>query len=375
LIVFPGNLFAAVRHFFVSRARFSSSRQPSIDGDKRSLVAASHFPARDCRPLRIIVNFFALDPISLVAGLIFPAAAQTLCASCSIRHAHRSNPRRIIAWRFVHDAILFVTHLTFRGKIARKKQIKFKAMPDPNAPPPPTPPVNPPDDHQPKPRGYFNQAQLDDLETAESVLAAAQDHADDLAARQITADYIAGFATAIQQARAKTSATGQSTDKTGAAALNANGAERALIIALQGIQSAAKQKHRMLDEDDDPATNFSTDGYLIGERLNAKRSVLLQNADTLIAKANADNLPGYDAAGIKVVTDALQAYKDAGGDQQSADEDRGTDITLRDALIKKINTRRMAIQHAADALWPYTAKSTRPIRKALQLPQSRPFNG
>ena len=245
-------------------------------------------------------------------------------------------------------------------------------MPDPT---PPTPPTPAPDTHTPKPRGYFNQAQLDDLETAESVLTAAQDHADDLTARQVTADYVAGFATAITQARTKTSDTGQSADTTGAATLNADGAERALIVALQGIQSAAKQKHRMLDEDDDPATNFSTDGYLIGQRLNPNRAALLQNADTLIGKANADNLPGHDAAGIKSVTDALQAYKAAGGDQQSADEGRGTDRDQRDALIKKINSRRMAIQHAADALWPYTAKSTRPIRKAFQLPQSRPFNG
>ena len=244
-------------------------------------------------------------------------------------------------------------------------------MPDPTPPTPPTPA----DDHTPKPRGYFNQAQLDDLEIAESVLTAAQDHDTGLARRQITAGYIAGFATAITQARAKISETGQAADNTGAATLNAGGAERALLIALQGIQSAAKQKHRMLDEDDDPATNFSTDGYLIGKRLNLNRAALLQNADTLIGKAGTDELPGYDEAGIKAVADTLKIYRDAGGGQQSADEDRGTDRTQRDALIKKINSRRMAIQHAADALWPYTAKSTRPIRKAFQLPLSRPFNG
>ena len=245
-------------------------------------------------------------------------------------------------------------------------------MPDPI---PPTPAPAPAGDPTPKPRGYFNQAQLDDIETAENVLAAAQDHAEDLAGRQITADYLAGFATAIGQARTKTSETGQAADNTGAATLNAAGAERDLVVALQGVQSAAKQKHRMLDEDDDPATNFSTDCYLIGQRLNPNRAALLQNADTLIAKARADDLPGYAAAGIKTVTDALDAYKKAGTSQQSGEEDRGTDIAQRDALIKKINVRRMAIQHAADALWPYTAKTTRPIRKAFQLPLSRGFNG
>jgi hypothetical protein len=245
-------------------------------------------------------------------------------------------------------------------------------MPDPTPSPTPDPS---PDNHTPKPQGYFNQAQLDDLETGEKVLTAAQSHTDDLAKRQIDADYITGFAAAIQQARDKTTESGQATDQTGTDTLNATGAERALVTALQGIQSAAKQKHRMLDEDDDPATNFSTDGYLIGQRLNPNRATLLQNADTLIAKANADDLPGHDTAGIKVVTDALQAYKHATAGQQTDEEDRGADIIARDALIKKINTRRMAIQHAADALWPYTDKTNKPVRKAFQLPQSRPFNG
>jgi hypothetical protein len=243
------------------------------------------------------------------------------------------------------------------------------------ADPVPSSSPSPSDDTSPKPRGYFNQAQLDDIDTAEKVLAAALDHTTDLAKRQITTTYLDGFAMAIAQARTKTTETGQATDETEADTLLATGAERALLTALQGIQSAAKQKHRMLAEDDDPATNFSTDGYLIGLRLNPKRSILLQNADTLIAKARTDDLPGYDTAGIKVVTDALKAYKDAGDEHQSDEEDRGTDKNQRDALIKKINARRMAIQHAADALWPYTNKTSRPIRKAFQIPQSRPFNG
>ena len=137
------------------------------------------------------------------------------------------------------------------------------AVPLPPVPGPTEPVV---EDTAPRPRGYFNQAQLDDLDLAESVLAAARTHASALAARQVTADYLAGFAASLEQARAKITATGQAADKTGAATLSANGTERALVIALQGIQSAAKQKHRMLAEDDDPATNFSTEK--IRDRLN-----------------------------------------------------------------------------------------------------------
>ena len=48
-----------------------------------------------------------------------------------------------------------------------------------------------------------------------------------------------------------------------------------LAAALQKIQSSAKQKHKMLDEDGDPATNFPTDGYLIGTRLDARLSATI----------------------------------------------------------------------------------------------------
>lgn len=232
-----------------------------------------------------------------------------------------------------------------------------------------------PDDSTPRPRGYFNQAQLDDLDTAESVLTAAQTHAAALAEREITAEYLGGFSTALQQARVKITATGQASDQAGTATLNAIGAERALLVALQGVQSAAKQKHRMLAEDDDPTTNFSTDGYLIGQRLNPNRATLMQNAATLLAKAKADGLPGYGTSGIAGVEAALAAYQQAEQGQQSADEAGGMDRAARDALMRKINVRRMAIQHAADALWPYTSKEARPVRKSFQLPLSRPFSG
>ncbi|MFN0104801.1 MAG: hypothetical protein ACKV2U_22290, partial [Bryobacteraceae bacterium] len=148
-------------------------------------------------------------------------------------------------------------------------------MPDtltaPSAPATPaTPPAAEPAKAERKTPGYFTQAQLEDLALAEDVLAAAEntERAAALAVRQIDAAYVGGLATAIQQARAKTSDTGQSGDETLNATLNASGSERTLLIALQGIQSAAKQKKRMLEEDEDAATTFSTDGYLIGQRLN-----------------------------------------------------------------------------------------------------------
>ena len=254
-------------------------------------------------------------------------------------------------------------------------------MPDPtsNTPSAPANPVAPAPKTQP--RGYFNQAQVADIQLAEDIIAAAADpeNAPPLATRDITAEYIAGLGTAIAAARAKMSATGQANSGHQPATLNAEDAEdaeRGLIARLRNIQAAAKQKHQMLAEDDDDATNFPTDGYLIGARLNPNRPLLLQNAEALRAKATADALPGYKTpeALARIATD-IQAYKDATASQSERDEAAEQDRIQRDALVKKINARRTATQHAADALFPYTEEENRPTRKRFKLPLDRPLNG
>ena len=66
----------------------------------------------------------------------------------------------------------------------------------------------------------------------------------------------------------------------------------------------------MLAEDDDDSTNFATDGYLIGTRLNISRALLLQNATTLQGKAAADALPGFGTpASLQIIADAIAAYR------------------------------------------------------------------
>ena len=228
----------------------------------------------------------------------------------------------------------------------------------------------------PKPRGYFNKAQLEDLTVAEDIHAAASaaGRAAAFAGQDITAEYLAGLATAIAQARAKTTETGQDADAGQAATLNAGDAEKELVVLLQKIQSAAKQKHRMLAEDDDPETNFPIDGYLFGKRLNISRALLLQNAAALKTKAESDSLPGFKTpADIQRITDAIQAYSGATSDQAEGDLEAGEDRGSRDKLIRKINARRIAIQHAADALWPYTGEDNGPVRALFHLPKSRPM--
>ena len=47
----------------------------------------------------------------------------------------------------------------------------------------------------------------------------------------------------------------------------------------------------------------------------------------------------------------------------------------RGAMILEINDRRMEIQFAADAEWPYTNPLNATARAAFHLPRSRPFSG
>ena len=158
--------------------------------------------------------------------------------------------------------------------------------------------------------------------------------------------------------------------------LNADDAERALITALQGIPAAARQRHRKLAEDDNPATDFATDRYLIGQRLNPNRATLLQNAAALSGKATTDALPGYKTPkSLAAIGKAIGDYQSATATQAERELDAENDRIARDNLVCKINARRMAIQHAADALWTYTDPDNTPTRKAFQLPPDRPFNG
>lgn len=76
---------------------------------------------------------------------------------------------------------------------------------------------------------------------------------------------------------------------------------------------------------------------------------------------------------IQAVEDALAAYRGSEAESATADSDQVGDTTSRDKLVKTINTRLSAIQHAADALWPYTNEDNAAQRKAFELPQNRPL--
>ena len=235
-----------------------------------------------------------------------------------------------------------------------------------------SPPVTPPAAAA-KP-GYFNQAQLEDLDLAELILASARSNAAALEEQDITTVYLDGFAAHASETRARASESGQGKEDAKAATELSGKAATSLFTALQQIQSAAKQKHKMLAEDGDPSTNFPTDGYLIGTRLNGSRASLLQNAATLITRIQEDALPGYKTPEKSPPSSSCSPTTAARTSEQT-DTTRDKEITRldRDELIHVLNTRRSAIQHAADALWPWSDENNRPIRKTFSLPLNRPL--
>ena len=237
----------------------------------------------------------------------------------------------------------------------------------------PTPVISPPA-AAPRPRSYFNQGQLEDIKLAESVLAAATANASEVADRDIDGGFLTGFSGIIAEARSRSSLSVEGAAGSEQATLESSKTAADLHTALQGIQSAAKQKHKMLATDGDSDTNFPTDGYLIGTRLNGSRANFLQSAETLIARAKADSLPGYKRPEqIGILEGLLEKYRDDTSVQQESTRTKELARLTRDDLMSTLNTRRSVIQHAADALWPWSAESSRPTRKTFDLPLTRPM--
>jgi hypothetical protein len=61
--------------------------------------------------------------------------------------------------------------------------------------------------------------------------------------------------------------------------------------------------------------------------------------------------------------------------QNARKSDATTERRQRDAQIASITDRRLTIQFAADAEWPYTVDTNAGIRSEFYLPASQPFHG
>ena len=238
-------------------------------------------------------------------------------------------------------------------------------------------------------RSTFNQAQLEDLEVGESIVDEARKTAykTALASRDITTAVVDALAALCLEARRKTTEAIHEDTAAEAQTLNATGLERQVVVAIQEIQSAAKQKYARREP-------VQLQNYFIGQRINPNEATLHQIAFSIAERltprtgadlATADDkLPGITLAkvnALRVLID-LPATPAASPSSSSSSapsaivpEEAVTDRAQRDAMIREINDRRMEIQFAADAEWPYTDPANATARRAFHLPRSRPYAG
>ena len=235
----------------------------------------------------------------------------------------------------------------------------------------------------------FNQSQLEDLETAEDIVKSARTdpYKTALAAREITTAVVDHLAQLCFDARRRTAKVVREETAGQTLTLRATGRERELVILLQEIQAAAKQKYARREPS-------RLQDFFIGDRLNPNEATLHQNAfsiaDLLTPQTGTDlataseRLPGITLAKIDELRSLINLPPTGSSSSSSASSsdddtlippDAVADRAERDLLIGEINDRRMEIQFAADAQYPYTDSRNEEARRAFQLPLSRPISG
>ncbi len=249
-------------------------------------------------------------------------------------------------------------------------------MPDSPTPPPGSP--TPTSHHRND--AVLNQAQVQALTKAEQIVAAARKatYAPALALRDITPAMVDQLDADILAARrASARAIHHTTGKEVATAEQLH-AKRSLILSLQEVQAAARQKYSRREP-------VKLQAYFIGKRLDQSRADLLQYAAGILLQLEgdptatppvpADPLPGIIPAKITALAAARSAYDDAKNPQTHGQTDATDERSERDILIDDLTDRRMDIQFAADAEWPYSDDINAGARREFYLPLSQPYNG
>lgn len=244
-------------------------------------------------------------------------------------------------------------------------------MPDEPTPPPPAP-EPPPGPAVPKQsRGLLNQAQLESLTKAEQVTLAALKpvYAAKLAAGDIAGTFVELLKTDCGLARKKGGDAIQGTTGKESATATEAAAQKALMKAIQAIQSRARQKYFFTDPD-------ALTAYYIGtDRIDANRPMLEQVSQAIIEKLTTDTLPGVTAAQKTALADRRKDYVDANTAQTGAQSTATSARTDLEDMLKSITQRRMTIQFAADAEWPWHDPASAGVRKEFHLPPGGPFTG
>lgn len=219
-------------------------------------------------------------------------------------------------------------------------------------------------------RGAVNKAFIKALDKAEQIALAAQKtaHAAALLTREIAAEYVATLLADIKLARNEIANAVQSTTTKTGATLTGGTSQENLVHALQEVQAAARQKYARSD-----ATKLAD--YFIGENLDENIPLLRQYTQGIIEKLGTDTLPGITTAKVEALGTLLGLLNAALSNQGDAQGGATTTRTTVDEQVATITDRRMVLQFAADAQWPYHVKLNAAVRKEFQLPKDGPFTG
>ncbi len=221
-------------------------------------------------------------------------------------------------------------------------------------------------------RGNMNHAHVAALAEAEQLCLKAQKaaYATPLAARQIDAAFVTTLANDVKTTRDKLANAVEGTTSKTTDTVGESNAEQNLMLALQEVQSAAKQKYGRSQH-----TLLADYHVNTKPRIDSSRAMLEQGAQNIIKKLGSDTLPGITAAKVGNLVSLRTAYVNSKGTQTGDQSDATSARKQLADLIHSITDRRIQLQHAADAEWPYTNAANAGIRSEFQLPLSRPFNG
>ncbi|WP_395141133.1 hypothetical protein [Armatimonas sp.] len=190
-----------------------------------------------------------------------------------------------------------------------------------------------------------------------------------LAEREITAAFVSQLLTdeAACQGKIAQASTLRATGKNTTATERT--AKQTLLERTTDIQSAV-----MLQWSGQPAHKGDREAYGIGKPL---RSLSRPNLETVLIgisqRLTTDTLPGITTAKVQAFQSALTAWQSTDISQSTHATDAAQLLIEAKADLASINARRLKLQLAADAAFPYYEKENAALRSEFGLPKTRPF--
>ena len=132
------------------------------------------------------------------------------------------------------------------------------------------------------------------------------------------------------------------------------------------MQTAARQKYLFTD----PA---KLGDFYIGQRITESRAVLDLSSEAIVSKATTDTLPGITTAFLTQLSNDRSEWKACTAAQSTEQGRAKTQRAERDTMVEGIQLRRIEIQFAADAAWPWSNPDNAGVRGEFKLPRNRPL--